>query len=278
MAELTLNDAVGTPPASNNTDDVRTVQTLLGHVSPPLTTAVSVTGTIDDATIRAIREFQRRFMSNPDGRVDPDGRTLWHLNDGFASQYITCSPTQRRIIDRDIINAQKWLDEINRRIGATLNDDAKRKISNIFHINVDDSSQATRLLLLRTRFRRLRDSLDETFPLQCEPVASLFAAWVDRNDPTGTMHFPTGHFQQSSDQRVETIIHERAHTVFNISHDGMSGAGELNFAQAPDDDNGFTHDQAMGNAYCYGWLSTSLQPQYIAPALDNVIVVPRPHR
>lgn len=278
MAELVITDAVGAPPAPNRTEDVRTVQSLLTRVVPAVSAPPAVTGSIDDVTTRAIREFQRRFMANPDGRVDPDGRTLWHLNDGFVSQYIRCNPTQRKILDRDIIDSQKWLDTVIRLLEATdMDADTKRKVRNVFHVNVDESSERPRLVTLRQRFRRLRASMDEPFPLQCEQRASLFAAWVVEGDATGTMHFPSTHFQQNPESRHETIIHERAHTVFSISHAGMAGAGELNFAQGPDDDNGFSHSDAMANAYCYGWLSRALQPGYVRPDSGMEIIVPRPH-
>lgn len=274
MAEQPITAAVGAQPAANNPDDVRLVQTMLNAVAPPLRTRVTASGSIDDATIRAIREFQGRFMATPDGRVDPDGRTIWHLNDGFVSQYIGCSPAQRRVIDRDIINAQKWLDTVIGRLSPSLDADAKRKVRNIFHIDADNTAHASRRSDLLTRYRRLRSSMDESFPLQCERRGSLFAAYVDLNDPAGTMHFPPGHFNQAMEQRTETIIHERAHTVFHISHGGMSGAGELDFGRAPDDDNGYTYEEAIANAYCYGWLATSLQPGYVPPE-SEVIVVPR---
>jgi hypothetical protein len=274
MAELTISAPVGAPPADNLPDDVRTVQTLLQQVQPALRTPVAVTGTADRATLDAIREFQRRFMAVPDGRVDPDNRTLYHLNNHGAPNYAGCSPQQRRGIDRDMINAQKWLDLVLQKLASPTDADTKRKVRNVFHIDVDNPDHASRLQQLRENYRRVRAGFDAPFPIQCEPGSSLFAAWVDLNDPTGTMHFPRGHFAQSADQRTETIIHERSHTILNISHDGMSGAGQLDFGQAPDDDNGFTFEQAIRNAYCYGWLATALQPGYVPPAEDVIIVAP----
>jgi hypothetical protein len=40
---------------------------------------------------------------------------------------------------------------------------------------------------------------------------------------------------------------------------------------APDDDNGFTYEQAIRNAYCYGWLAAALQPGYVPPDGGEVI-------
>ncbi|MEQ9318751.1 MAG: peptidoglycan-binding domain-containing protein, partial [Polyangiaceae bacterium] len=38
-----------------------------------------VDGVVDDPTIAAIRSFQSRFLSRPDGRVDVDGRSWREL-------------------------------------------------------------------------------------------------------------------------------------------------------------------------------------------------------
>jgi len=189
----------------------------------------------------------------------------------FVSNYVQCNARQRRILDRDIITAQKWLDLIIRRLNVP-DDDAKRKVKNVFHIEAG-SSYAVRLVLLQRSYQRLRQSMDESFPLQCETRSSLFSAWVDNNDPTGTMHFPPGHFTSAFVDQVARIIHERSHTVFQIGHDGMSGAGAVDFGRAPDDDNGFIYEQANRNAYCYGWLAQALQPDYARPEEGETIIV-----
>jgi uncharacterized protein (TIGR02594 family) len=62
--------------------DVRAVQELLIDKAPPGAPALSIDGKLTPALMQAIRDFQRRVMglSNPDGRVDPGGRTLLRLN------------------------------------------------------------------------------------------------------------------------------------------------------------------------------------------------------
>jgi hypothetical protein len=65
MAEVPISGSVGAPPTKNVPADVRTVQTLLANVKPPLAARVTISGRIDAVTIQAIREFQRRFMSFP---------------------------------------------------------------------------------------------------------------------------------------------------------------------------------------------------------------------
>jgi hypothetical protein len=274
VAETPISAAVGPHPSPNRPKDVKFVQTLLGKVTPPLSIRVNVTGTMDNKTLSAIREFQSRFMKSPDLRVDPDGRTLWHLNEGFVAKYIHCNPRQRKVLDRDIISAQMWLDVVMRRL-SLMDSDAKGKVKNVFHVDADVSMHAGQITLLRAAYMKLRASLNESFPLQCEPKPSSFGAWVDPSDATGTMHFPPNHFTAPSSERTERIIHERSHTILRVHHDGMLGAGALNFGLAPDDDNGFTREQAVNNAYCYGWLATALQPHYMPTRSEIIIGAPR---
>lgn len=271
MADAKIVATVGAPPAANKPPDVRVVQNLLGKVIPPLSIRVHETGTMDADTLKAIREFQSRFMTRPDSRVDPDGRTLWHLAEGFVAKYIHCDSTQKKTLDRDLMAAQIWLDRVNQRLGM-LDDDARAKVKNIFHIDVADQKQALRLPLLRLAFARLRAGFNDNFPLECEPKPSLNGAWVNLSDQTGTIHFPSNHFRSPAPERVTRLIHERSHTVFQIGHDGMPPGGALNFGQAADDDNGFTYEQAVGNAYCYGWLASALQPDYHSATEDTVII------
>jgi peptidoglycan hydrolase-like protein with peptidoglycan-binding domain len=75
---------------TNHEDDVRSIQVLLNFfiAAQRLTRRIPlrVDGKIGPATISAIEDFQRIFvgMSNPDGRVDPGGRTLERLNDSVT--------------------------------------------------------------------------------------------------------------------------------------------------------------------------------------------------
>lgn len=256
MAELTISSNVGAPPAANRTADVRTVQLLLRKVQPPLRTAVAVTGLPDSKTVEAIREFQKRFMAHPDGRVDADGRTLMHLNDGFASSYIGCDPNKRVTIDRDIIDAQKWLDLVSRRLSDPNDADMRRKVQNIFHVDVGSPGHEH----LRSQVRALRQSLDDNLTFQCEKKTNAFAAWVQGSDPT--IHLALNYFSNSPEVRIAKLIHERSHTVLRTDHSGMHAGGEVNFGVAPDDPNAYAPQQAIRNAYCYEWLVTALQPGY----------------
>ncbi|MFM0282990.1 peptidoglycan-binding protein [Paraburkholderia sediminicola] len=262
MAELPITAAVGAPPSPNKPADVRTVQLLLKKVQPPLASSFSVTSSIDPQTMNAIREFQRRFMNHPDGKVDPDGRTLMHLNDGFATTYIGCDPHTRVILDRDVIEAQKWLDTVNRRLANTADADMRRKVFNIFHVDVTLLNDVGRLAQLRIKCLRLRRSLDEKLTFKCENKANAYAAWVKTNDPT--IHVPLNYLRNTRDTRIVKIIHERSHSVLNTNHSGMPPDGEIIFGDAPDDLNKFSFEQAIQNAYCYEWLAAALQPTYSA--------------
>lgn len=79
----------------NRPDDVRTVQQLindnLGKLTPlrPL----DVDGRIGPQTIGAIEEFQRRVVRliPPDGRVDPNGKTLSALNAGVPPRVVAAT-------------------------------------------------------------------------------------------------------------------------------------------------------------------------------------------
>ncbi len=273
MADPQIRGAVGKPPAPNHPDDVKTVQQLLLAVRPPLSTAVQVTGRADAMTLAGIAEFQGGFMAVADGRVEPGGQTFEHLKMHFAPDYKGCSARQRAAIDGDVRVAKSWLGEVNRRLGSPDDADMRRKVNNVFHVDSNSGTAgAARFQDLRQRFLCLRDSLDQNFPRECVPETSLYAAWVIVGDGKGTMFFPRNYTQISRTSRVGTIIHERAHTVFSIKHAGMrQEAGTIDMGSNPDDDNGFTADEALGNAYCYGWLAEALQPGY-APASIDVIV------
>lgn len=62
----------------NKKNDVAKIQRALNIVFPSL--LLGPDGLCGSKTIRRIERFQRRFMQNPDGRVDPGGRSLKRLN------------------------------------------------------------------------------------------------------------------------------------------------------------------------------------------------------
>lgn len=85
MAEISASVGTG---GINHDDDVRIVQALLNNYVTALgLKALGVDGGIGDKTITAIRAFQRKIvgLAKADGRVDPDGKTMRHLNATIAS-------------------------------------------------------------------------------------------------------------------------------------------------------------------------------------------------
>lgn len=77
---VTIGSSVGAG-GRNNLADVMAVQNLLNKwTTPPIAVTGVCNGTETDPTVIAIRNFQSRFSSRPDGRVDAGGATLRRLN------------------------------------------------------------------------------------------------------------------------------------------------------------------------------------------------------
>lgn len=74
---INITSSVG-KGGTNNKTDVKKVQNALNVVYPSL--ALVTDGICGSKTIRRIERFQRRFLNNPDGRIDPNGRTIKRLN------------------------------------------------------------------------------------------------------------------------------------------------------------------------------------------------------
>jgi hypothetical protein len=196
---------------------------------------------------------------------------------GSYPRYIACSREKKLVIDKDMITAQLWLDMVKSRLGRPADADLKQKLKNVFHIDVDIPADKPRLIDLLAKFSKLRDSLSQPFPLQCEVKENILAAFVDPADPAGTMHFTPGYFR-SKDIRASKLIPERSHTVLKIGHAGMRGGAEIKFGVAPDEDNGFTYAEAVTNSYCYEWFSRCMQPGYVSTALEGATIAAHPHR
>jgi hypothetical protein len=278
MADLTLSAAVGSHHSSNLPADVKTVQTLLQTMKPPLTHKVSVTGTMDPETRHAIVELQRRFMRVPDGRVDPDGRTLMHLNDGYVSDFAGCGSHQQRRIEEILRNARQLLDLIHQKLNDSPDAETVRKVKNIFNIDIASKADASKYDLLRANFLKLRASLNEPFGFKCEPKTyhAMEACFVVGDDPT--VHMSSAYLS-STDRIVQAakLIHERSHTVLHVHHSGMARGGTIRFGEAPDDPKGYSFDQAIGNAWFYEYLSTAMHPDYDATKASTVpIITPSP--
>lgn len=74
---IQIQDSVGAG-GNNGKADTRKIQKLLNAIFP--SQLLEVDGDCGTKTVNKIKRFQRRYMNNPDGRVDPGGRTLRKLN------------------------------------------------------------------------------------------------------------------------------------------------------------------------------------------------------
>lgn len=102
---VTISGSVGAG-GRNNMADVFAIQNLLNKwITPPITVNGTCDGKETDPTVIAIKTFQSRFSSRPDGRVDPGGGTLRRLNqeplvqlarDPNASGYYCYSASSRQ--------------------------------------------------------------------------------------------------------------------------------------------------------------------------------------
>lgn len=83
--------------------DVRVVQGLLNRKDLAPLKRINEDGRIGPATIEAIRHFQTRYLgiNSPDGRVDPDGRTIRELSSG-TSERGTGENAETRRADHDM--------------------------------------------------------------------------------------------------------------------------------------------------------------------------------
>jgi peptidoglycan hydrolase-like protein with peptidoglycan-binding domain len=78
--------------------DVRVVQQLLNRQDLAPLKRISEDGRVGSLTVEAIRHFQTRYlgMNSPDGRVDPDGKTMRKLSSGTTERGTGESPETRK--------------------------------------------------------------------------------------------------------------------------------------------------------------------------------------
>lgn len=241
-------------------------------ILPPLI----IDGAFGPKTRSKVVEFQQRSNLAPDGVVGP--LTLEELLKGLfpptpikPGEFAGCSLEQMRTVTDDITRAKEFIENVLSmlslapfvpNIGTTLN--------NVFKIDVTSSDNpiatafnTVQLQVLRVNYTKLRASLEQAFPKVCEANEGIFAAFVSNDHRDETMHFSPRYFTDPSMfdmTRAATIIHERAHTVLNLS--GHPGTGDAPFVKPHQGSPNTSQDQAMRNAYCYEWLSEALHPTY----------------
>ena len=93
----TIKGSVG-QNGDNLERDVRVVQQLLNRQDLAPLTKIKEDGQIDSKSIEAIRHFQTRYlgMNSPDGRVDPNGRTIRKLSNGSDERPTGENPETRK--------------------------------------------------------------------------------------------------------------------------------------------------------------------------------------
>ncbi|MEX2186686.1 MAG: hypothetical protein WD875_07830 [Pirellulales bacterium] len=273
------------------------------------TTPLSVASVhCDPKTIEAIQKFQLKHFGwkGADGRVDPDGPTIAKLNElsnasGLPQPFPPPTPTpggenlpgcsvdQAGLINQAVKDAKTFLDVAIRRLrGISLVvmpdnvvKDTKEKVHNIFKIDftTDMSSSsmvnAFRFASLLQDFGTLRASFNRKFPLRCDPKITN-AAQVSNNFSDETITFGPRFFPgnadgaiSNKDSRAVTVVHERAHTALRLS--GHPGTGDVPVCVFPHlGFPGLSADNAAKNAWCYEWLTASLQPDYSPGKYMNV--------
>lgn len=250
---------------------------------------LKIDGKCGTKTKEAIQKFQLHHFGwhGADGRVDPNKRTHREL-ERFEKGFTGCSTDQINTLKGDIKKARQMLDVVNVRLSTNIVTptpavvDMRQKVKNIFNIDLlsplgaETAINAFRFTLLVHAFRRLRSSLDESFPIICHE-AGLRNAWVSPNYNDPTVNFSPAHFSQTNcKDRAVTIVHERAHTIFHLP-DPHPGTPDVFVNVMPHEDKKLRYEDASRNAYCYEWLTLSLQRDY-DPRRFSDTIQPSAHR
>jgi hypothetical protein len=278
-----------------------------GGPNPPLpATPVCDQKTIDAIQKFQLHHFG---WSIADGRVDPNGPTLAKLNELSGSpgtspfpaptqpttppvddgSHPGCDLSQSALINKAVKDARDYLDTAIRKLRGisgiivpdAVTDDTKTKVKNIFKIDLNGGmsgetiTNAFNFSTLLQNFAILRKSFNTKFPLECSATATN-AAQVSNNFSDETVTFGSRFFPENldgamsnKDIRAVTLVHERAHTALRIAgHPGTSDSPVCIFPHL-----GFPNlstADALKNAWCYEWLTASLQNDYSAEKYINI--------
>lgn len=177
---------------------------------------------------------------------------------------------QLAIVNQDIARASAMLDRAISRlvevaIFPTASVQAMRTfVRDIFKINVidpvDPLQEGIKFTNLAANMTRVRDEgFRAGFPARVwEPDSTkLYGAWVNGTvDPTVHIH-PKYFYLDTADNRAVTLVHERAHTVLQISgHPPGTGYIPINPGEG---DPNMSEADAIRNAFCYEWLAMALR-------------------
>jgi hypothetical protein len=180
----------------------------------------------------------------------------------------TFTAAQLAILQQDCEHARQRLNRAIARLTeaaitpTTAVADMRLKVRNIFHINMDASppdilTEAFHFATLVGNFQTLRSNgFDHDPPFVLEPdFTGTNVAWVvGIDDPN--VHISPNHFYMDRESLILTLVHERAHTVLRLN----GHPGGIHVINNPADGvPTMTRDDALGNAYCYEWLTAALQ-------------------
>ena len=142
----------------------------------------------------------------------------------------TFSDKQRATLRQDREQARQMLNRVNRRLDeavimpTSVVDDMRRKVRNIFHINLDATlpDVLTESIhfggTLVPNFRALRSAgfnNDPPFVFEPDYIGTLVAWVVGIDNPN--VHISPNHFYMDREGLILTLVHERAHTVLRLN-------------------------------------------------------------
>jgi hypothetical protein len=279
--------------------DVKTLQQDLNRVMTGPPGPLVDDGKFGPLTDGRVRAFQRAAYLTPDGIVGPQTRAalaavlaIGPPAPATNADFVGFSDEQIKTVKEDIERARGFLDQVLdalafvpflKRSPTPL---AHEALNNIYHVDftqdlgtpgglVAAGFAGADLLVLSRAFRAVRRSLDVTFPKVFHPPGSpppapnagFFSAFVETVKFEPTMHFSERYFDPvftpDGKSRALTILHERAHTVLRLA--GHPGTNDNGFPDGkPHKGSRLVRDfnTALRNAYCYEWLTESLQPGY----------------
>jgi hypothetical protein len=264
-------------------------------------------GEFDSATFAAVLAFQQAVGLPPTAIADAatqkalfPGRTPPSDPDyqGFTPEQIDILKTDmaraRQMADAviDVLDLIPFLKRWPLPEGYLVKIEA---LKNIFSIGLpqDQSPSAapaeksdpglTNLHTLRTNFQAIRSNLDQPFPkvfhaqgTPLPPNAGNFAAWSDTQPFGPTLHISWHYFESlfvpDGLRRSVTIIHERAHAVLRLhGHPNTGDRPRMRGAPHEGSEQIRNFQTASRNAYCYEWLTYSLQSDYDPKKFGSLI-------
>jgi hypothetical protein len=299
---LAISSAVGRN-ASNQFEDVRTVQDALNQVPPgeggPIE-KLNVDGLCWGKTTAAIERFQRKAcrFKWPDGRVDPEGKTHRRLRDFFLlpSPYVLMS------VHLVLPQARSWIfwartavQTARRHLDVGISSREVLLLDKYFHLDrLSKPGSRDALTFIDALYRTMEDTLSHSVP-DTAGGAGYFA-----EDPKGNLHYAytypgglrsgpmlsrtDGPYTKGPDARMDRIyvcprkalaLSHEVYTVV-VVHELAHFCGQPGGHKDSIGDHGYRRkpgffdlppDKAIRTADCYahfaGHLAMNREPQYV---------------